>query len=486
MAGAGGANGYPRRDAMFVDASRHVDDLAALAGSLLAKGQPEFAFAFADRRCRLIRPSARDYLLRAEASRLSGFETYALEDLVAAIEADPTDSLVNLAAIGWGPAHGRAEAARRIIDGEDRNPRVLRKALECLLNGGETFASRARNLGGAWTGWLAWTGPKAPTNHLKGLPREAAAAVRADPTHPLASPSYSICEIQAERNGATASGGKSEPNQRSMGKAPLRAGRPGAEGANQNAAELTIIIPIYEDLESTRACLVSLLDQRPPFGHRTVLVDDASPASRLRDYISQFESDERFTIIRNPENLGFAGAVNAALRGCADGDVLLLNSDTVLPENALERLRAVAHSRPGIGTVTPFSNHGEFTSYPKPAEVNPLPAREAIREINRKAWDANGETLVDLPNGIGFCMYITRACLDAVGLLPEAYMQGYYEDVDFCLQAQERGFRNVCAAGVYVGHAGSKSFGSRKRALVMRNLQVLNLRFPNHQKDCSA
>ena len=63
---------------------------------------------------------------------------------------------------------------------------------------------------------------------------------------------------------------------------------------------------------------------------------------------------------------------------------------------------------------------------------------------------------------------------------------GYLEDADFCLRARERGFRNVCAPSVYVGHAGSKSFGQEKRALVVRNLSVLERRYPNHRPECAA
>ena len=50
----------------------------------------------------------------------------------------------------------------------------------------------------------------------------------------------------------------------------------------------------------------------------------------------------------------------------------------------------------------------------------------------------------------------------------------------------EHGFRNVCAPSVYVGHAGSKSFGQEKRSLVVRNLRVLERRFPGHRAECAA
>jgi hypothetical protein len=81
---------------------------------------------------------------------------------------------------------------------------------------------------------------------------------------------------------------------------------------------------------------------------------------------------------------------------------------------------------------------------------------------------------------------VTRACLDAVGALSNRYHRGYLEDVDFCLRARERGFRNVCATSVYVGHAGSRSFGKEKRSLVVRNLATIERRFPNYRAECAA
>jgi hypothetical protein len=69
--------------------------------------------------------------------------------------------------------------------------------------------------------------------------------------------------------------------------------------------------------------------------------------------------------------------------------------------------------------------------------------------------------------------------------LSENYSRGYLEDVDFCLRARLHGFRNVCAPSVYVGHAGSRSFGKQKRTLVVRNLRLVEHRFPDYRQECA-
>ncbi|MDE3175599.1 MAG: glycosyltransferase family 2 protein, partial [Pseudomonadota bacterium] len=249
---------------------------------------------------------------------------------------------------------------------------------------------------------------------------------------------------------------------------------------------VTVVVPVYEDFEATRACLEALDAARPNFASRILVVDDASPNADLAAYLDAQAARGAFELIRNEVNLGFAASVNKALARREAGDALLLNADAVLPPGAIDRLRELSRSSPDIGALTPLSNNGELTSYPLRNQANAMPTAAEIAALDARARAVNGDALVDIPNGIGFCLYVTQACLDAVGGLPELYAQGYYEDVEFCLAAREQGFRNVAATGVYVGHAGSRSFGARKRALVMRNLQLIEARFPGYRLETAA
>ena len=246
-------------------------------------------------------------------------------------------------------------------------------------------------------------------------------------------------------------------------------------------APLTVIMPVYGDAGATEACLVSLLEAGGLGRHQLILVDDASPDPAIAALLEGFEGDPRVRVLRNPVNLGFAATVNRALGSLdAMGDVVVLNADTVVPPGALDRLRAAAYASPEIGTATPVSNNGEFTSFPLAFEVNPLSDAAGVAILDRAAAAANGTDVVDLPSGIGFCLLITAGCLAAVGGLSERYARGYLEDVDYCLRAREAGFRNVCATGVFVGHAGSRSFAGAKRALVLANERRLAAHFPGH------
>lgn len=481
------------REGRFLDGSTHAAELVTLASDLISQQRREDAFPFVDRRCRLIGPNARDFLLRAEASRSERFEVYAKKDLAAAIAIDPTDPLVNFAALTWGPREGRTAAARALLSADGVTPRMFGRALEWLLADDQNIAHALTPGARGLTGWLAWKGPEFLEIRALGGAGAGAKRVFSDPHLILPDPLRFTSRIDmanfsdgAESIVLCVDGRVLDRLKPPHFETPSDSLAPsGSRNAGQDA-ELNIIVPIYENLEATKTCLNSLFRQKRPRQSRVILVDDRSPNEGLRNWVTDLGRRPDVLLLRNRVNLGFAGSVNAALRNCGSGDVLLLNADTILPEGALVTLVNLARSDRTVGTITPLSNNGEFTSYPAPYVSNPLPSIERIESLNRSAWAANGETLVDLPNGIGFCLYVTRACLDAVGPLSEAYVHGYYEDVEFCLKAGDRGFRNVCATGLYVGHAGSLSFGARKRALVIRNKGILQLRFPGHEADCAA
>ncbi len=249
-------------------------------------------------------------------------------------------------------------------------------------------------------------------------------------------------------------------------------------GATRHA---TIVIPAYRDFEATRACIASVLaNVQADDNISVVVVDDNSPEPRLSSHIRDLANEGLITAVVRTRNGGFIAAVETALTLIPSGDIILLNADTLTPPGWIAALRRVAASDPRIGTVTPLSNNGELTSFPRPFQANPMPDPDTVAALDAAARQANGIEAIDIPNGIGFCLYITRACLEAAGGFGSAFLvSGYYEDVDFSLRVEKAGFRNVCATGVFVAHSGSASYLDAKRGLVLRNMGEILRRFPD-------
>ncbi|MBV9249637.1 MAG: glycosyltransferase, partial [Acetobacteraceae bacterium] len=242
-----------------------------------------------------------------------------------------------------------------------------------------------------------------------------------------------------------------------------------------------VVIPVHGGGQMVLDCLHSVFDSVPA-ETSIIVVDDASPDPGLAEALRGLAREGRIRLLRHERNLGFPAAANAGLAECRGRDVVLLNSDTLVPPRWLERLRAAAHSAPDIGTVTPLSNNASVLSYPAAAGEDPAPDLAGTVRLDALARRANSSTTIEIPAGVGFCMYIRRECLDATGLFrDDVFAQGYGEENDFCLRARHLGWRHVAAPGVFVSHRGGASFQQATRLLQERNDKLLNRMHPGYR-----
>jgi GT2 family glycosyltransferase/glycosyltransferase involved in cell wall biosynthesis len=245
-----------------------------------------------------------------------------------------------------------------------------------------------------------------------------------------------------------------------------------------------VIVPVYRGLTETRRCIDSVLRSRPAnkaFG-RLILIDDHTPEPKIRNYLSGLERHEGVLLLRNSSNRGFVASTNRGISAAEANDVILLNSDTEVHGNWVDRLAAQAYSAPRIGTVTPLSNNATICSYPDIGGTPDMPAGYSLRDIDLACAQANAGRAVEIPTGVGSCMLVTRACLDDVGTLDEeVFGVGYGEEVDFCQRALKRGWRNVLAGDVFVFHVGETSFAASSYDRKIRAAALLRERYPAYE-----
>jgi len=252
-----------------------------------------------------------------------------------------------------------------------------------------------------------------------------------------------------------------------------------------------VVIPVYRNPSDLAACLAGLRRELP-LSCRIVLIDDAAPDPALQDLMRSLAASGEVILLRHGTNLGFPAAANTGLRHAGIGgadprDVLLLNTDTLPPAGLVQRLAAVAYSEAGIGSVTPLSTDGSIVSYPRPGQAGPPLTQAGLDRLDALAAAANPGGAVELPTGVGFCMFIRHDCLQAVGTLREdLFAQGYGEENDWCLRARHIGWRHVAATGVVVAHAGGQSFGAARQALVARNGRLLERLHPGYDAQVAA
>lgn len=250
-------------------------------------------------------------------------------------------------------------------------------------------------------------------------------------------------------------------------------GRGGPEG-------VTIVVPVYGPSADLPACLASIARTTDLARHRVIVVADgpllAGPALAVARFVEESGGGARLLALER--RAGFPAAANAGIREAA-GDVVLLNSDTVVTQGWLERLGEAVRRRPRTASATPFSNNATLCSLPRPFAENALPAGHTASSFGRLVEERSSRLAPPIPTGVGFCLYLSRKALDEVGLLDEgSFGAGYGEEVDWCLRATSRGFGHVLDDATFVWHRGGGSFGRSAARRAKAAERLLGRRHP--------
>jgi len=247
------------------------------------------------------------------------------------------------------------------------------------------------------------------------------------------------------------------------------------------AACVDVIIPAYRGLDETIACVESVMKARVHTLFELVVINDCSPEPQLTAALKSLSGKHGFLLLENGENHGFVRTANRGMMLHVDRDVVLLNSDTVVTDGWLDRMRNAAYADVNIGTVTPFSNRATICSFPLSAQDNDLPQGMSIDELAAACAKVNDRQAIDIPTAVGFCMYIRRAALRETGYFDEVlWEKGYGEENDFCLRASSLGWRHVIACDAFVAHHGAVSFAEQQSSRRAQNLETLNRVYPDY------
>ena len=173
-----------------------------------------------------------------------------------------------------------------------------------------------------------------------------------------------------------------------------------------------VVVPVYDGYEETKRCLESIIRFHDTSIFEIVVINDASPNDKLVRYLEFLSGNGQITLIQNKENLGFVSTVNKGMMVHPDRDVILLNSDTVVYSDWVSRMRYHA-LQSSVGTVTPLSNNATICSFPNICQENKMVASvDLLDEICKKIGFQEN---IEMPTGVGFCMYISSDCLSEVG-----------------------------------------------------------------------
>lgn len=237
--------------------------------------------------------------------------------------------------------------------------------------------------------------------------------------------------------------------------------------------KVSIIILNWNGKKDTLECLKSLRKlQIDSFKMQVIVIDNGSDDNSVRDF-NKITGFDDLKIVENNKNLGFAAGNNvgikAALSGGADF-ILLLNNDTVIKEDLVEKFLDAANRHKKAGILTPkiyFYPGFEFHK-----------DRYTKTEIGRVIWYAGG--VIDWDNvyarnygvddtdigqyskelefdfATGACMFVRKEVFEEIGFFDERYYL-YLEDTDFSQRAKNEGWKIVFVPDAIVWHKVSQS-----------------------------
>jgi GT2 family glycosyltransferase len=223
---------------------------------------------------------------------------------------------------------------------------------------------------------------------------------------------------------------------------------------------VSIIIVSFNARADLARCLESLHAAPPAAPHETLVVDNGSSDGSL-------DAARRWPDVRVIEagsNLGFARASNLGIRASRGTNLLLLNSDTVVPPAAVDRLLAELDRDRDVAVVGPrLVDAGGRAELSFGRMIGPLNELRQKRLVQGRAPEERTRRR-QYPDWVsGACLLVRRADAEAVGLLDERYFM-YTEDVDFCAAIRARGRRVLFTPDVEVVHLRGRSAASAPAA----------------------
>lgn len=257
---------------------------------------------------------------------------------------------------------------------------------------------------------------------------------------------------------------------------------------NLALTNLSIVVVSFNTLEMTRACLESVFsEQNSDLGIEVIVVDNDSHDGSADMVATLFP---QVKLIRNPINAGFAAANNLAFRIAQGEYVLLLNSDTLVIGDVLEKSVEYLRSRTSVGAMgcrvlnTDRSMQATCSGYPTlwrlfamAVALDRLPWIRNHDAYLLRGWARDSEREVEVISG---CYLLTRrSVIDQIGALDEDFFF-FGEETDWCHRMSVAGWPLMFApVGEIIHHGG----GSVKKLSHRRDLMLTEAIVRLHRKN---
>ena len=248
--------------------------------------------------------------------------------------------------------------------------------------------------------------------------------------------------------------------------------------------DLSIIIVNYNVKHFLDQCLLSVRNAISKLDAEIFVVDNNSVDGSCAMVREKFPE---VNLVENNSNLGFSKANNQAIKEAKGEFILLLNPDTVIEEDTLDKCIGYVRDHPETGglTVKMIDGNGKFLPESKRSLPTPRVAFYKIFGLSRLFPRSRvfskyhlGYLDQDEINEIeilpGAFMLIRKEAVDKVGLLDETFFM-YGEDIDYSYRLIKAGYKNVYFPRATIIHYKGESTkkGSLSYVLTFYNAMII-------------
>jgi len=240
--------------------------------------------------------------------------------------------------------------------------------------------------------------------------------------------------------------------------------------------KLSIIIVNWNTAKLLSDCLKSLefeiRSAKSAVETEIIVVDNGSTDCSVEVLKNPLILNSKFKIllIENQENLGFAKGNNIGIKQAMGEYIMLLNTDTIIKEGAIEKLVEFLDEQPeSVAAVSPLVLNSDDTiqkdpcylKFPSPIFVlfcyNPILKKIALKFFPKFLFsETNFSKITEIDQLPGAAIMIRKKVLDKIGLFDEKY-QIYFEDSDLCMRIKKAGYKMFLEPTAEIIHLGRQS-----------------------------
>ena len=233
--------------------------------------------------------------------------------------------------------------------------------------------------------------------------------------------------------------------------------------------DISIIIVNWNTKDLLHNCLTSIFETISGIRYEIICVDNASDDGSA---VMMQEKWPQVRLIRNKENLGFGVANNQGFRIMTGRYALLLNTDTILTEHAVNKLFAFMEDHPkaaiACGQLLNADGSKQNSIANFPSLFTLLTNTSLLEYLLPKYFPSkryHHRNPIEIDSAIGACLIIRKQVIDEVGMFDEQYFF-FFEETDLAYQMRSAGWKIYQVPDAFIYHLQGQSIGHNIRSRI--------------------